>query len=530
MKKNYLKMLVLLVFMMQVSVKTVSAQGTKYKMVESVSQDSLLFMIYGNLNEIVSGPLEKLMNKKLSSNLNNVLNFADEFCFSANRSTIYDCYTLQFKKAKGVTDFKMDSLIQNLELTRGEEIASCIRLQGDRYKNGFLRKEGKQYVLKLYVQNYPVATEIRKDYIDLSQQMGDDYYENQDIQEKLQLLDQEDSTNSVNYFEDLINKEIKIAGSKEVKNPVDVKKIFGDKLKNSSGIVFFDAKKISELPFLFYRSTNYDYMRMFEMINSLGGIYNYFDQLWLGFKQEDSTMVITTIADSKEKMDLYKKLDNDILCRLPAEKANLLCVYNFDLAALKQYIIKFFYAGQFKNETRIAAKLFALAIDDDIINTIGDVALAVTGDRLNSRDIPDFKLALKMPNEQKGRLLLDILCDDVKFFKKESENCYVVRKKFKTDEVDIHLVIDDDIWILGTGNVEALKTKLTKDQISEMYPELENKKLSQYFKLNMTALSKFEKNLKNVEVQTETLDKSKVMTTIKLTTEATDDQIADGGR
>ncbi len=520
MRRNFTKLLLLLSLVMLLNANVVKAQKAGYEMTRLVSQDSLIFMVYGNLDEITSGPLEDLIHKQFSDELDKVFDCADEFCFSANRSNLYDCYTLRFEKSKDATELNIDDLFQKLELTKTSEESSFIKLNGDIYKKGFLRVDGKQYILKLYVKTHPVDPQIREKYAALIKQLSDgDYYSNQDIYEQIDSLSKLDSIPSQKYFDKLMDHEMMQASKREVKNPVDIKKVFGDDLKNSSGIAYFDAKKIAEIPFLLLQSTSYDDMKLFEFVNSMGGIYNYYDKLWMGFRQEQNKMIITSFANTKGKMNLFKKLDDDILCRLPAEKAKLYIVYNLNLAELKSYVIKYFASSEIKDYQRAIVKLLALAIDDDILNTFGDVSISVLDGDLNAHDMPDFKVALKVPNEKKGKLLLNILCDDLKFLRKERENYYSVDEKYNKSENPIHLFIDDDIWILGNGDEQMLKTKLTKNQISSIYPELNGNKLSQYFSLDFKALSKYDKEFQKLNMQTSVINKTNVKTVIELVTD-----------
>ncbi len=520
MRRTFNKLLLLFGLVQLFTIHDAKAQEHVLRMTKSVSRDSLIFMLYGDLDHIESGQLERFIHKQFSEELEDVLGCAEEFCFYAHRRELYDCYTLRFNQSTKASGLNTDHLFQALQLNKTSEESSFIKLNGDKYKKGFLRMDGNQYILKLYVQTRPVNPKIREEYEDLVKQLRNGaYYSKQDIYDQIDSLTGLDSIQSLLYFDKLIDHEMKAVSQKKVKNPVEVKKVFGNNLNNTTAIAFFDAKKISELPFLLFQSTSYDNMKMIDFINSMGGIYNYYDKIWLGFKQEENKMIVTSIANTKGKMDLYKKLDDDIVCRLPAERAKLFMVYHMNLAELKSYVIKYFASTEFKDYQRAIVKFVALAIDDDVLNIFGDVSLSVLKGDLNGRELPEFKIALKMPNENKGQLLLSILCDDLNVLKKEGENYYTVIKEYNKSEKPIHLFIDDDVWVLGNGDIQSLKYKLTKSQINSVYPELSNNTLSQYLDLDFQALSKYDKEFQKLNVKTTPINNTSVKTVIEVLTQ-----------
>ena len=80
----------------------------------------------------------------------------------------------------------------------------------------------------------------------------------------------------------------------------------------------------------------------------------------------------------------------------------------------------------------------------------------------------------------------------------------------------VHLVIEDDIWIIGTQSIDELKSKISTERFKDLYPQLNNKSISQYLYINPEVLYSSRTDLEFIESKTNFIGKNLIKTETSL--------------
>jgi hypothetical protein len=474
-------------------------------------------MIYANSNNVKSDSLKQTIIRKLPEKFSKLLDLTDEFCFYANKTTLFNCYTLRFKNVKNVSFQSTDSLLNlfNLSITGMEP--SFIKLDGGKNRKGCIHIAGNQYTMKIYTQTAPVNEEIRDVYLSLSSLLSrDDYDFNTKIYSKLDSLERLDSVYSAVFFDNLMEKEKQNGLLYGSKRTVNVRSVFKKDIYQSAVIAYLNTKEIAGIPYHLFNAFNQDFYGLYEWILYASEALNYYEDLWLNMVADEQGIKITNVLTTNKKQKLLTMVDKDIICHLPGEKPAVLNLYNFNLSVLKYNLIKSFNLLKIKDKEKTLAKMILLILDDDLLNSIGNGFLSILDGDFKDHKMPDFKLVIKMPDNDKGRLLLDLLCNDFKILKKVTSNYYTLSDKYKDEENNVNLYIDENIWVLGTDPIETLKLKLTKSQYLELYPQLGEKKLSQLIYADKDFLSSIKKDFEEFNIRTSLKGRKRVETIIQI--------------
>ncbi len=512
--KNVTKLLSVFLLLGCVCVST--AQKLTQPLFDTVSQDSLLYMVYANTLKSNNTELQHSMEEMFPDRIQQLMNYSNEFCLSIHRNDFYDTYTVTLNDVKQGALMQLDSILQQMDLTLGDLNTDFITLQRQGINAGFIRIDGNQYTIKLYAIFRPVNPELRIQF-DAIKPISNSYSEyNYSLFEKRDSIMKQDSVTAVQFVNGKIMQEKWTPSATNVKNAMDWQSILGDRVEHSSVLAYINPDAIQELPYHYYMLSNetiYDNNKWSSITQGLFCIYK---EVWFGVELQNDGVKVTSMVEGSTKHPINKKLDKELLTYLPNAHPGLLITYNMDLSVLKYHLAKFLYAGNYDKEENGYIKLVALAFDDELLNALGNGFITVIDGDINGHHLPAIKVALRMPNQEKGELLLDILQKDFKLLTKVEEDCYQFINRELRGEREVFLYIHDDIWVLGTDNLEAIKSTLTKKQLQELYPQLNESSLSQYAEIKEKQAKEINRHFSKVTMSTKIVDKHKVMTEIKM--------------
>ncbi len=501
------KLLTILIFISCVSL--VKAQ----KLYEQVSQDSLLFMVYVNANEQINRPLKEGLEEILPLRVQKLLKYSNEFCLSVSRHSFYDTYSIAINDVKADALNKVDSALQEMDFSVSSFEPGFITIQRQGVNSGFVRIHENQIYIELYALLQPVNPELRKAFNKIK--VNDfDKYANYSFWEQRDSIMRLDSANAVQFIDGLIMQEKWSPFSEKVKNPIAWKSVLGESAHNSSVLAYLNPDVVNELPYHLYMLCNQDLYKFYKWIGTAQGVFSFYKKLWMGVECKGNTLTINSVIDSDTKKTFNKKLDKDVLAYLPDTVPNMLLTYHMDLSVLKYHLAKALYASDYDNEENGLIKLAALALDDEMLNALGNGFISIIEGDINGHHMPSLKVALRMPNPEKGKMLLEILLHDFKFLREVEPGCYrFVGREFR-DEKELNLYIKDDIWVLGTGSLESVKQTLTAKQLQQLYPQLGNRSLSQFIDLKGEGSKALTHDLESVSAKTIIVNKHRTKSEI----------------
>ncbi len=497
------------------------AQKVETNLYDLVPSDSLMFMAYTKSSELKAESLTKLFGQKYSESLDALLHTADEICFYGQKIEAFDCYTILLKGIKNFSLNKTDSLLQSIDLSVSELTPGYAILDGGQHRKGILHFTPDYYELKLFSQMAPVDKKMRIEFEELLKQLDSDRFDQTVVVNKLDSIGRLDSLNAANYFKRLLTNE-QLKGSQSPKHAVKYSSIFKNHNDKPAGLFYVNADGINGLPFHLqniFRDSFYDnYYDTFKLTEFSSGIISYYEDSWIKLTTDSTTIQLTSVLSNKSNQKhIHKKLDKDLIKYLPANASSFYS-YNFNLSDLKYHLARYLRHEELRGEEKAYTKLAILAIDDDWLNAVGNGFIAITDSSISKRDVPDFKMALKMPNPQKGKILLDILRYDMKLLYEVDKNCYILSHPKMDIEQPLHLLIKDDIWLLGTAPFEILESELSLSQVKQLYPKAFSKKISQYLTIDEQLLKLLEINCTHFELKSQLISKKSVSTHVIIKT------------
>ncbi len=492
--------------------KSIIAQTSCDPLLSNIPKDSLTFMVYGNTNNMANEVKEKI-EKSLPSVLRDIINETEKFCLYSTKSELYDSYTLKFNLAQNSTNLNPDSLLKQFGFSIKDLQLPYIKLDGGNFKKGLFYINNSEFTLRIYTQIQPIDKDVRKEYNEISNKLKyANYDEKTALWERIDTLMKKDSALSVRFFNDLLESEkLNISGSSKG-NVYDIKSVFSEDLNQSAVIIYLNAKKIREIPYHFYNIFKTDIYNINELVTKIAGLTGYYEDLWLNIKNTEDKFDITTISSLPKKQKLHQNLDKELCSYLPSQKTCGLCIFNMQPAELKSSLIKYFNNPDYNDKKQISSKFAIWAIDEKVLNSLGNGFITIMDGEIDRRNIPDFKVALKMNNKETARQLLDILINDANAITKIKDNCYMVVYDNLYEKKKINLVIEDDIWILGTQSFDELRTKINQDQFANLYPMLNNKSISQYLHIDPKVFSLKRIDFKYIESKSSLFGKNKIKT------------------
>ncbi len=496
--------------------KSSIAQTTSDPFLNNIPKDSLTFMVYGNTSLMTYEVKEKL-NESLPYILQDIISETNKFCIYSQKNELYDSYTLKFNLAQNNTNLNTDSLLKTLGFSIDQVQLPFIKLDGGNFKKGLFYINNSEFTLKIYTQILPINEAIRNEYKEISTKLNfANYDEKRILWERIDSISKSDSTYSNKFFSSLLEEEKTKLTNDYKTESYNIHSIFNADLKQSTAIVYLNAKKIHEIPFHFYNVFKTDIYNINDFVNKLAGIAGYYEDIWVNIKTDQEKLNITSIASLPKKQKLHQKLDKEICTYLPSQKYAGLCIFNMKPAEIKNSMIKYFNLSEYNDKKLITSKFAVWAIDDDVINSLGNGFISIFDGEYNRHDIPDFKMALKMSDKKTANQLLNILTNDAKALSKIKDNCYLVIYDKLYEKKKVNLVIEDDIWILGTQSFDELRSKIKQDNIATLYPKLNNKTISQYLYLNTKVFSSSKIDLEFIESESSFYGKNKIKTETSL--------------
>nr|WP_321453259.1 hypothetical protein [uncultured Carboxylicivirga sp.] len=510
--KNYFLTLSLFLTIISLS----KAQTNAVQMMETIPSDSLLFAFYLNNQQLKNDSSEDMISEYLPSSLMPIIDKTDELCFYANKAGLHETYSLKLKGVKEASLEDMQSILNDMNLEVENMSPGFIKLKGEYFQKGYVKMEDGNYTIKIFVQTMPVDPQIRKEFNHVYSQIDqrDNYEYNEILYHQIDSLSKLDSINSIKYMDDLVEQG-RFESDKKSKK-IAIPKSIVDKSKDSPLIMYMQGKEFVSMPFRFYNMFRGDFYNYYDKVMSLSAIFNYYDHHWITLNKKTNSIEVNCLSTTKKKQTLYQPLDKDILSVLPAAEAQSICIYNYNLSELQYHLARSLYTDSYNNEKNAYTKLALLAIDDDVLDAISNGFIAITDGDLNGRDMPDFKIALKIANKRKGDILLDILQYDLKWFKKVKANCYTIRDQYNHEEKTINLTIIDDMWIIGTGTFEQLSQRISSDDIKKYHPQLSTPNLFQYVNVTDDIAHELDRHLKQFSIKTIKVDKKSVLSTFSI--------------
>jgi len=506
----------LIIGLLSVSLFKLQAQTPDKSFIHNIPQDSLMFMLHFDQERLANDSTFMEIKEELPDGIKEMLQYCNEFCFYGQNKELYDCYTINFKIKGQIPQQKVQTILEELDLKVTGFTSRSFRLKGGQHRYGFLFNGDNYSTLKIYTQTNPVNAKIRAQHQQLLSLLWnhDEYDDNAHVHHQLDSLARLDSLDSQTYFDNLLRSHQQGIDKGEdiqlVPAPLKYDNPLKQVVEHKALVLYVNPQMIEGLPYHLISAFNYHDYNHIDWFAKLGMGFKMHDQIWLGASvNADKIQVESLFQNNKKKQQYYKKLDKDLLKYLPAEVPLAFGIYNTDVAVLKKHLLKHFSFYDMNEEERAIFKLALLAVDDDIINILGNGFICVNED-VKGKDIPDFKLVLKMPDPDKGQALLDVLWKDLDVFKRVGTHTY----RSKESDKDIHLCIEKDVWILGTAPIETLKQQSELKEIKQRYPILANKSVVQYITIGDESSSGQARELNKVVMTTKLLNKKTLKTTI----------------
>ncbi len=517
--KNYL-LLLLITLLPAIS----GAQSTTTSLCYNIPGDSLMFMLYINKDNVEDEVLLKETIKEMPDQFKRVAENFREFCFYGQTNEAYDSYRIDFKSSGTIAADKMTETLKEFNFTIKDFSDGMVILDGGQYSYGYFIKGSEYSTLKIYNQTTVVNKKLRKEFEEARLGMlNADSYHDDDYRiacsMKLDSISRLDSVVSKNYFENLLSKEQQRLANGEdiqaIKSPFKMKSYMKNLTEGKAVVAYVDAKYISRVPYYLYNSLDYQFYEFMENFEQMSTTFMLYDKMWLSAAINTDNIEIESLLENSKGNHYSYKLDKNIIKYLPLTAPESFAIYNTNISDIKTHLLESFYFPEMNNEERGFAKMALLAIDDDILRSIGNGFIAINKGEVVERGMPDFKMVFELPNLKKGQLLMKILCQEFDVFWEVDKNVYVV-KKSRDSEEQINICITDNVWIMGTAPVEELKQVNTTDKIKVVYPMFSDKKMVQYAKISEALLGSSDDMFKTIEIRNHLLKKKVLKSKITL--------------
>jgi len=498
-----------------------SAQKTSNSLCYNIPSDSLMFMLYMNKANIEDQAMLNEMVREMPDEVAELANNFDEFCVYGQSQAIYDVFRLDFKTSAPVNMDQMNKMLEEFNLKVKDFTEGMVILEGGQYVNGYFYKGQEYSTLKIYTQTTVIDETLRADYEnvrELLMNLGDRYYDydlRMEYNHKLDSISQLDSLASKTFFNDLIRAEQQnLAKGESVqkhKSVMKVKPYVKDLIEGKPAVMYVDAKYMAKLPY--YLLFDAFSISKLKDIKSMTSSLVFYDKSWISASVNETKIEFETIVESSEGKHFSKKLDKNIIKYLPAKTPESFAIFNINIPDLKMYLLENFYVPDLNGEQRGFAKMALLAIDDDILESIGNGFIAINEGEAMGRDLPNFKAVFELPNVQKGQMLMDILCEEFDVFTEVAKNTYVIKERWD-DEEQINICITGNVWIIGTAPVEELKKINASDVIKGNYPMFGTKGMVQYAKVSESLFGSSNDMFKDAELKSKLINKKVLKTTV----------------
>ena len=500
------------------SLLKLQAQALENSFLNNLPQDSLMFMLYFDQERLGNDSLLNTLKEELSGGLEDLLPHCQELCFYAQNQELYHCYTVRFRIKDQIPQEKVQAILEQMNLKVTGFTSRSLMLDGGANRYAFLYNDDHSSTLKIYSQNNLVNKALREQHQQLYSKLWDhdEQETNSIVENQLDSLVRLDSLNSKAYFDDLLRAhQLQIDKGEsivDIQSPLKYDAHQKEVVANKALVLYVNPQMIEGIPYHLINAFNYDSYNHIDWFEKLGMSFTMHDRVWLGASVEQDQLCIEALfQNDKTRQQYYKKLDKDLLKYLPATAPESYWMYNMDMGVLKEHLLKNFSFYDMDDQVRALIKLALIAIDDDVFRVVGNGFICISGES-KGNDVPDFKLAFKMPNAHKGQQLMDVLCDDLNLFKRRSDNTFISKKSDKP----IYLCMEQDVWILGTAPFDTLKQQNHLKDIHQYYPLLTDKTLVQYININEGTFASKELPFNSIELTTKRLNKKSVKTTIRV--------------
>jgi len=520
MKQNKILLLVMLVILPGM----VWAQNSLTNLCYNIPSDSLMFMVYMNKSYVENDSLVQEAIKEMPEEMEDIAKTFNEFCFYGQAHELYDSYRIDFRTSGTVAIDKLNNLLSELDFKVKSFTDGLVILEGGQNKCGYFINGSDFSTLKIYNQTTVVNKELRSEFEEIrSKLIKTDGYRDYELRieysNKLDSIGRLDSLDSKIYFDNLLLAEQKRIGKGEniqtVKSPLKMNSYTKEFVDGKSIVAYIDARYISRMPFYLYRSMDYEFYEFVEHFNQMSTAFMLYDRVWCSAQIDSEKVEIQSLSENSNGLQYSFKLDKDILKYLPVKRPESFAIYNANISEIKMHLLNNFYFHEMNNEERAYAKLALLAIDDDILRSIGNGFVAINEGEAMGRDLPDFKMAFKLPNRKKGQMLIEILCQEFDVFTKLSENTFVIRESRNSEE-RVNICIVDDVWIMGTASFEELKQVNAQDNLAAEYPMFSNKRMVQYAIFNQALFGSSKGPFSDIEVESSLLNKKVLKTKVTI--------------
>ncbi|NME72903.1 hypothetical protein [Flammeovirga aprica] len=475
---------------------------------EYIPSKDLTFLMYYNSAHVAQ---YQNIEKELSRDLQEINQFTDDMMvYTHSVDSFHVMLTVRFKLSEGVTSKKIYELIDESNFIISKEEGQFIDLEKEPNKPrtycryGFLHQGDEYWTLKLFYQQ----GFINKSYNALSEkvfrEVTTDQISYSDYRSYVDSLDQEDLPFVKPYMTAVFNKE-----KQDVLQPNNIKKAVKVPQELNHLPVFTYINDQTHIPVsvvLGYdenllsaclASSANEYFKTFEALNQVSEG----EESWYGVDINKKEVNITNLATQASPSPKVK-IDQEILQYFPSDATSWL-TYGFDMEWLRDKIVNHLSPEPKRSEGEM--KLRILTMGDDFLKVFQTGFIAFNKEK--SSDLK-FKAAFKMPNAEKGKLLIQTLSYEMDYLTKIDKETYLVtHPKFGNDET--YLVIVDDIWILGAGRPELLKQKNKK--VLQQHPELANSKTNMVMEVTDNTFGT-ESIIRRIYSNSEYLSKKKIRT------------------
>ncbi|KXX66780.1 hypothetical protein [Flammeovirga sp. SJP92] len=459
-----------------ISLIYISVQAKENPIQGRIPSENLTFLMYYNAAHIAK---HQNIEKELSQKIQEAHQYIDDvMVYTHSVDTFHVMLTVRFNLREEIAPQKIKDWVLESGLTITKEEGPFINLEqkkddkGRQSRFGFLHQGEDFWTFKLlYKQGF-----INAEYNALSEKKIEKIYtEEISYTEFINYTDslyQLDLPKVKPFVDTVLEKEKQdILQSQKLKKGVE----FPQELNHLPVVTYFNDQTFIQIAAIlgyneslldiFFKNKAKEHLEIFEPFNQAGKG----EEIWYGVDVNEKEINITSLTSQKTPSKIVK-IDHDILQYFPSDATSWM-IYGFDVEWLRRKLIQHLDLKPRRKDGEL--KLKVLTLDDDFLKVFQTGFLAVSKGNKTSSSSLNFKVAFKMPNAEKGRLLLQTFSYEMDYLRKINDNTYfVIHNKF--DDEPTYLVIEDDIWIFGVGSPETLRQK--NKNVLQQHPELSNSK------------------------------------------------------
>ncbi|MBD0403914.1 hypothetical protein [Flammeovirga sp. EKP202] len=493
-----------------ISTLNINAKNQPNQLLENIPSEGLSFLFYYDAERLAE---REYLQDVLASDLKEIFEISKEAVVYTQDIDAYFGLTVRFKLNDGVGFNKIEDIIDQSEFEVSSVKGNFIYIKEvkDKVRFGYVMNGQDYLIVKIFFQK----TMIDKKYQEQFQDVLSDYQFDKISYEQFNVLrdsiNKLDEKNIAPYFEKLIaNDEKAILSDKALKNKTEIP----TDINGKPFILYFNEKSFFSLAHIFgYRTSVMDFIlkgshnQMSEMLSDIQKM-QWNESTWYGGEFGEKKAEVISVMTSKEESQNIG-IDQTLLQYMP-EQVTSFMAYGVDMEVMKNQIID--HISYEHEEVLTQMKLGLLLMDDDFMNFFQSGFLAVNVKPENNSEDYNLKMAFRMSNERKGKQFLRLFSQlgYIEKIEEKEENYRITHREFRDKA---YLVIEGDIWILGTQSPQELRQKRKK--MLKQYPEMGKSKTALVSKIQGDIFGRDSK-LGEIYSISEYIDKKTMKNTISI--------------